>query len=723
MTRLRSGGVWTFPESPLFVEGVGSAASPGPEVTGEQAPRRSPGDPAAPTTPEGPPPFRHLAREAAEALGATRVGLWYMDEEEKELLCLSRFHRDTLKQEDHQSYPWPLGRALRFLLERARVLAMNDTRSSRGASGPLQEWLARERIRSLLAMPVRVRGELVGWVTWEEEGEPRAWSERDRNQAMGFADKLGGILAFWTPAREAPEPGIEGETDGDRPGPGGPVQAEAPPAPEAAPEAAPEPAPEAEISSAPSDPGMPDPEPPPGTPPAQEGSPEPARPRFRPGRREVRGELRPIPPLEGAALLGGESAAELLHLLEIQGGYLSLLDDVVRANPQDRELVEEAREAGERVRDGLLAFLRNLREGIPGREPLDLTDFLAGISGRLARLAGDQVRLRLAPASEGVRVRGNARLLERALGHLVRNARAASEPGSTIRVSWSREAVPDAPPSEAEMARIVVEDQGRGISSRELPWVFEPFFSGGRDEGEGAGVGNSGGVRGLGLPVVRAVVEGHGGWVDIRSRPGEGTQVILNLPLAPVEVDSVRTAEEADTREAPAPRILVLEDEPLLARLLERILNRSGFQATVVAAPEDARDVWRRLDGELDLVIVERTLTGERSGVEVTAPWRRERPDLQVIVLDRRALPPEDGEAPPSTIQGLPLLARPFQPADVVAAVRRALGKGAGGEGDAALASDAEPSTEGPESVPAPERDRPTPPHPVGGGPGGVVLH
>ena len=74
---------------------------------------------------------------------------------------------------------------------------------------------------------------------------------------------------------------------------------------------------------------------------------------------------------------------------------------------------------------------------------------------------------------------------------------------------------------------------------------------------------------------------------------------------------------ERDLEAAAAPaRILVLEDEPLLARLLESTLSRSGYLVEVAAAPMEAERRWHRLDHDVDLVVAERTLAGGRSGVD-----------------------------------------------------------------------------------------------------------
>ena len=73
---------------------------------------------------------------------------------------------------------------------------------------------------------------------------------------------------------------------------------------------------------------------------------------------------------------------------------------------------------------------------------------------------------------------------------------------------------------------LVVEDQGIGVSPEELPRLFEGLFRGTHAVAEhlpGAG---------LGLPIVKGIVDAHGGEVDVESQHGQGTRVLVRLPLA-----------------------------------------------------------------------------------------------------------------------------------------------------------------------------------------------
>ncbi len=97
-----------------------------------------------------------------------------------------------------------------------------------------------------------------------------------------------------------------------------------------------------------------------------------------------------------------------------------------------------------------------------------------------------------------------------AIGNIVKNALDHTEPGGKIRISWEK--IPG-------MLRIVISDNGSGISPDELPHIFKRFYrSPGASDRQGVG---------LGLPLAKAIVEGQGGFLSLKSTPGEGTAFTL----------------------------------------------------------------------------------------------------------------------------------------------------------------------------------------------------
>ncbi|TVR54678.1 MAG: GAF domain-containing protein [Gemmatimonadales bacterium] len=575
--------------------------------------------------------LRHLTREGTRLLRSQRASIWLVAPDGSQPIRLTAYMREEDRHEDVQAFEDDLGRHTAGLLESLSVLVMEDVENGVPAARPLRSYLQEEGVRALLAVPLRQGNVVRGFLTFEEFSGPRAWSPEDREHAQLLTHQ----------AEELLQPLLDEKS------------AEMQPHTSHAPAA---------VSHTP--------------------VPSAPNPRSSPagGERELRARLARLRAMEGSGILAADLAHELLHLLEIQDGYLALLDPSLAERPEDQELLAEAREAGTRARTRVHGFLRWTRDGLTSLHPLELNAFLGRIGSRLGKLTGEKVGLTLIPSFEKVPVRSHPDLLERAVDELIRNARRASPEGGRVRVQVQR----SRGSGGREMARIIVEDDGEGISPRDLPWIFEPFFS--RD---GNGEGAARGRIGLGLPLVQAVTEGHGGWVDLSSVRGKGTRVTLSLPLL---VEAV-AQPEAHAVDAPAAevrlQVLLLEDDPFLARLLRRALDREGFEVLSASSVSEAERVLTRDGGHLAAVIVERELEGGGKGMAVVRAARRSRPELPSVVLDRRGRDAAEEslqahrkrEGIPSEV---PLLAPPFEPGRIVEILRALLAEPAEGEGDKA---------------------------------------
>jgi len=682
MTRPRHGGV--VPLGPVVIERAGGGLA---RVDQDQAPLRA---------------LRGLVREGAEILGAERTSIWRMGPGGMPVRCLTRFHRSSRTHEDDVAYPNELGRETWRLLERLSILAMEDVRSGPAPTPVLGNYLGEAGIRALLAVPIRHRGQLAGFVAFEEVEGPRRWTPRDREQAttLGFRlerhwgragtsvtqsthpagasaagpeteDGLDGELPvqdrLHATTPEAPatdtrlqgdgDPGHAGDTveasggegagegagggagtgategttrgaDGsagptgspDLPVPAGHVRIEASPALRARGQQGPV----RGISA-------------PGASSAGSASVTEADPDESQGpavvsafghRRELRARLQRLRTLERTGILGTRTARDVLHWLDLQQGTLTLLESHLGADESAVALLNDAREALERARLELEHFLIWARNGLANPAATELNALVGGLAVRLGKLTGDRVGLLYSPASEPVRMVAQPRLLERCLEELVRNARAASVPGERVRVAVQRaEAV-----GGRQVARLVVEDRGNGIAASNIPWIFEPWFT---TRGEPS--------DGFGLPFVQAVVEGHGGWVDVTSTEGKGTRFVLNFPL--VEADAARDAPLAghadEARAAPSdgdspPLALVVEDDALTARLLRRALEGAGFQVLVAEGSPEGNRLVREQAPAASLLVTERVLDDGGEGVNLLRTGRAIHPYLGGILLDRR---------------------------------------------------------------------------------------
>ena len=191
--------------------------------------------------------------------------------------------------------------------------------------------------------------------------------------------------------------------------------------------------------------------------------------------------------------------------------------DVALANPEAgvdelRDMGSGVLEAADRMDellDGLLELARGQRR-IARRERVDLAAVARAASGEVhpGRVA---LRWNLAPA----RVRGDDRLLERLAGNLLDNGVRYNRPGGHVDV-LTRE--------EDGRALLRVSNSGPPLDPDDVSGLLEPFERGGRaHDGSGAG---------LGLSIVRAIAEAHGGEVALRARPAGGLDVEVALPRA-----------------------------------------------------------------------------------------------------------------------------------------------------------------------------------------------
>jgi two-component system NtrC family sensor kinase len=183
------------------------------------------------------------------------------------------------------------------------------------------------------------------------------------------------------------------------------------------------------------------------------------------------------------------------------------------ARGEARQILDGTERILELVRQ-LLAFSRPSAERF---ERLDAARLVGSATSLCAHLARDRGATLVGSAPFGLAVRGLRLQLEQVLVNLVANACEAVRPGGRIEVTAA---------ADDGQVRFEVRDDGVGISPADLPRIFEPFFTT-RPPGEGTG---------LGLPIVRGIVERHGGTVAVASAPGR-TCFTVRLPAAPAAAE------------------------------------------------------------------------------------------------------------------------------------------------------------------------------------------
>ena len=178
--------------------------------------------------------------------------------------------------------------------------------------------------------------------------------------------------------------------------------------------------------------------------------------------------------------------------------------------------------------------------------------------------------------------------------------------------------------------RLTVRDNGLGMAPDVLERVFEPFFTT-KEVGKGTG---------LGLATVWHLVTHGGGRVEIESTPGLGSTIHVFIPVWAPEVAVSVERPAAEGPGLAAANVLLVEDEPLVARTVETVLRRRGHRVYTVA---DGAQAWRHLAvrlSEYDLLVIDVNLPG-MSGVELVGLARAQRYGGRMLVMSGRLPLPE----------------------------------------------------------------------------------
>ncbi len=231
--------------------------------------------------------------------------------------------------------------------------------------------------------------------------------------------------------------------------------------------------------------------------------------------------------------------------------------------------------------------------------------------------------------------------LVQVIRNLVQNSRDAMPSGGRVRLRAENVTLATAPGPGAkpgDYVCITVSDDGSGISPETLPLVFDPYFST-KQRGPQKGMG-------LGLSLCHSILQNHGGTIAIESRPGQGTTVRCHLPAVPDRdksnggsrhpLPSPDRFAASGASAASARRVLVLEDELGLQKIIAAALERLGYVAEIAAEGSAAvvlHDEAMRRGAPFDVALLDLTVHGGMGGPDILPLLRQRAPALRAILM------------------------------------------------------------------------------------------
>lgn len=377
--------------------------------------------------------------------------------------------------------------------------------------------------------------------------------------------------------------------------------------------------------------------------------------------------------LESLGLLARGFAHDFNNLLTVLLGNLSLAEMRLRGQTDRIPELGTAKQATLQAQNLVQQLLTFARGGAPIKRQMKPAELIESFMQNHSRAAGVHYRIEIQQDLPTIAVDPNQ--LRRLIGNLVRNAEQAMPRGGelTIRCTaplaeelYGKDMVPEFGESPQGVI-IEVKDNGEGITPENLPHIFEPYFSTRKAQN----------ATGLGLTVCESIAKAHGGSLSVRSDHGYGSTVRFYLPVDADEdtVDSVGLSTSGfDSNQASAPRILILEDDPLVRSLIVRNLVSQGFEVVETA---DGNDTIKRyqesMDDErtFDLVVLDLTIPNGLGGVRTMERLRQMDPNVLAIVSSGYSDDPV--MAKPSAYGFSAVLPKPYEPSDLLRLVKSVL--------------------------------------------------
>jgi PAS domain S-box-containing protein len=319
-----------------------------------------------------------------------------------------------------------------------------------------------------------------------------------------------------------------------------------------------------------------------------------------------------------------EFLAMLGHELRNPLGIISTSVELLRWEaPSDstlmdlRGMMERQVEHMSQLLDDLLDVSRINRGQIRiKKEPCDFTQTVGEAAEDFRpRLEGSGLELIVDAPDQPLWVMGDRTRLVQVIGNLLRNSQKYTDIGGRITVRLI--------PTSESFAVLTIQDTGIGMDPEVLARAFEPFGQ------SNAGLDRRGGGLGLGLALVKGLIDLHGGAVAAHSDgPGKGSEFKITLPIA----EPPATARKPDNTSPQTERhyrILIIEDNPLGARTMRMLLTRLGHSVEIAHSGPEGIGIARRL--RPDIVLCDIGLPG-MDGYAVARAIRAE-PELSGVCL------------------------------------------------------------------------------------------
>jgi PAS domain S-box-containing protein len=208
--------------------------------------------------------------------------------------------------------------------------------------------------------------------------------------------------------------------------------------------------------------------------------------------------------------------------------------------------------------------------------------------------------------------------------------------------------------------QLSIRDTGPGIPPEIQDKIFDPYFTT-KETGKGTG---------MGLAITHGIVQSYGGFIRLHSTPGEGSVFHIFLPT--VTEQALRKQDSIELPSAGSEHILFVDDEKMLVRMAETMLQRLGYRVTARTSSLEALTTFQNQPDAFDLVITDYSMPG-MAGIDLARRMLQIRPQLPIILCTGFSSTITEEKARIAGIKGFAM--KPVAMKELAALIRKVLDK------------------------------------------------
>jgi PAS domain S-box-containing protein len=382
-------------------------------------------------------------------------------------------------------------------------------------------------------------------------------------------------------------------------------------------------------------------------------------------RKGLEEQLRQAQKMEAIGQLAGGVAHDFNNLLTAILGSVSLVQLGLPKNDPNRDLLKETEKATLRAAELTKQLLGFSRQTMLQLQPTNLNTAIQDTVAIFRRTIDPRIILDVRPAADLWPVQADLSQMSQVLMNLCLNARDAMPQGGRLLLETANVHIDEAHARQqldarsGDCVRLRVSDTGSGIPAEILPRIYDPFFTT-KEPGKGTG---------LGLAMVFGILKQHQGWIECTSTVNHGTIFDIYLPRFREGIVKPTPGSHPGISGGGTETVLLVDDEAVIRNLGRTILQRYGYKLLLAQDGQEALEVYRQHQGQIDLVILDLTMP-RLSGRDTLRQLLQLDPNVRVLYssgYSAEHITDLDKEGV------LGFVNKPYRPQDLVNTVRWAL--------------------------------------------------